>query len=383
MRKYETKLLPVDLLSTTVQVEDTPSNILAVGSETKWNRGFTGKGVVIAVLDTGIDTNHPDLKERIIGGYNFTNDHGGDIRIIEDMNGHGTHVAGTIAGSMNGKGIVGVAPDAKLLILKVLDHKGSGSIRSLIDAINYAVDWRGPDGEKVRIISLSLGTKFPNADLYDVVKRAVNHNISVVVASGNDGDGNIDTNEYRYPGAYEEVIEVGAINEINEIANFSNTNETVDLYAPGVDINSSFLDQGYAVLSGTSMAAPHVTGAIALLIEEYESMLGREVNEMEAYELLMKHTTRVEVISNKNIQILNLKNKQQSIREVGVNMEIKNRDMLLKCYCEARKTQAFFTKCLDENSSEEEREFILELVKESAKTSRKIREFCEISVETE
>jgi major intracellular serine protease len=378
MKKNKVNLLPINLLEITSPEENPPSNIIDIGSQYKWSRGYTGKGVVVAVIDTGCDTNHPDLKDRIIGGYNFTEEHGGDISIFEDTNGHGTHIAGIIAGSINGKGIVGVAPDAKLLILKVLDQFGSGSINSLVEAIHYAVDWRGPAGERVKIISLSLGSKNPSSDLYDAVKRAVAHNISVVAASGNDGDGNIETNEYRYPGAYKEVIEVGAINKLNEIAYFSNTNESVDLYAPGVKINSAYLKNGYAVLSGTSMATPHVAGAIALLIEEYEGLFRRELKEIEIYQLLMEHTTPIKVSRNKEIYLLNLEKKQNSKREGGKEMETRNREMLLKCFCEARRTQAFFTKCLDENSSNEEREFLLELVKESAKTSNKIMKFCEI-----
>jgi major intracellular serine protease len=378
MKKNEVNLLPINLLEITSSEENPPSNILDIGSRYKWSQGYTGKGVVVAVIDTGCDTNHPDLKDRIIGGYNFTEEYGGDISIFEDTNGHGTHVAGIIAGSINGKGIVGVAPNAKLLILKVLDQFGSGSINSLVEAIHYAVDWRGPAGERVKIISLSLGSKNPSSDLYDAVKRAVAHDISVVAASGNDGDGNIETNEYRYPGAYKEVIEVGAINKLNEIAYFSNTNESVDLYAPGVKINSAYLKNGYAVLSGTSMATPHVAGAIALLIEEYEGLFRRELKEIEIYQLLMEHTTPIKVSRNKEIYLLNLEKKQHSKKEGKMEMETRNREMLLKCFCEARKTQAFFTKCLDENSSNEEREFLLELVKESAKTSNKIMDFCKI-----
>ncbi|ARP44625.1 Intracellular serine protease (plasmid) [Geobacillus thermodenitrificans] len=384
MKENEVKLLPFNLSKITSSAEkfaeeNISPNILDIGSQYKWSRGYTGKGVVIAVIDTGCETSHPDLKDRIIGGYNFTEEHGGDISIIEDTNGHGTHVAGIIAGSKNGRGIVGVAPNAKLLILKVLDRTGSGSINSLVEAIHYAIDWRGSAGERVKVISLSLGLKKPDSNLYEAIKRAVAHNISVVAAAGNDGDGNIETNEYRYPGAYKEVIEVGAINKLNEIAYFSNTNESVDLYAPGVNIHSSFLKNGFATLSGTSMSVPHVSGAIALLIEEYEDLLGRELNEMEVYLLLMEHTAPIKVSHNKEVYLLNLEKKQYSDIEGNKKMETINREKLLKCFCEARKTQAFFTKCLDENSSIEEREFLLELVKESAQISNKIMDICTIN----
>jgi len=128
------------------------------------------------------------------------------------------------------------------------------------------------------------------------------------------------------------------------------------------------------VLSGTSMAAPHVAGAIALILEEYEKQNERSISEAEIYQILMEHTRVVEVESSHDIKILNL---SKSVEREEENSQTKNREMLLKCFCKARKTQAYFTKCLDEESSKEEREFILELVQESAKTSNKIKEFCE------
>ena len=116
-----------------------------------------GQDVVVAVLDTGCDTNHIDLKDRIIGGRNFTKDYEADPNVYLDNNGHGTHVAGTIAATENGVGVLGVAPLAKMLVLKVLAGDGSGSYEQIIEAIHYAVNWRGPNQEKVRIISMSLG----------------------------------------------------------------------------------------------------------------------------------------------------------------------------------------------------------------------------------
>jgi major intracellular serine protease len=374
MKNDDVKLIPNNVV-TINEVEDViPNNIKNVGAQEQWDYGNTGKGIVIAMLDTGCDVNHPDLSNRIIGGYNFTNEHDGDVTNYNDTNGHGTHASGIVAASKNGQGVVGVAPDAMLLILKVLNKFGSGTINNLITAINYAIDWRGNQGEKVRVISLSLGTKNPSEDLYQAIKRAIVNEIAIVVASGNDGDGSLGTNEYRYPGAFEEVIEVGAVDENNTIAYFSNTNEFVDLYAPGVNINSCYKDQKFAVLSGTSMAVPHVTGAIALLFEKYEKQYKRSISEEEVYQKLMEHTRLVVVDSNHDIKVLSL---SKSVEREEENSQIKNREMLLKCFCEARKTQAYFTKCLDEESSKEEREFILELVQESAKTSNKIKEFCE------
>lgn len=373
MKDSEIKLIPCKRVPVNKFEEKLPINIEHVGTKTKWEQGFTGEGVVIALLDTGCNVQHPDLYGRIIGGYNFTQENDGNIANFEDTNGHGTHTAGIIAGSRNGQGIVGIAPNSELLILKVLNQYGGGSIKDLIEAIHYAIDWNGPAGEKVRVISLSLGTENSHEGLYKAIKRAVENDIPVVVASGNNGDGNIATNEYRYPGAYEEVIEVGAIDGKNNIAYFSNTNEFIDLYAPGVDIYSTYLKDKFAVLSGTSMAVPHVAGSIALLIEEYEKRFKRLINEKEIYQILMSHTLFDHL--NK-IRILDLSEKEDICNQ-DYNVPRKNREMLIKCFCEARKTQAYFTKCLDLESSDEERDFLLELVKESANTSKKIKEFCE------
>lgn len=371
MKKNEIKLIPNKIGTVYNSEEKVPNSIKNVGSNKKWNQGVTGKGVVVAVIDTGCDLNHPDLSNRIIGGYNFTEEHNGNVSIFLDMNGHGTHTAGIIAASRNGQGIVGVAPDAQLLILKTLNKAGSGSINNLIEAIYYAIDWRGPLRERVRVISLSLGTKTNSSSLHQAVKRAVESGISVVVSSGNDGDGNSSTAEYRYPGAFEEVIEVGAVGDKNEIANFTNTNEFIDLYGPGVNILSTFIEQKYAVLSGTSMAAPHVAGAIALIIEEYEEKSGKELSEKEIYDALMDHTMLVEQNEPGERRILTLTEEKE--KKIGF---VENKEMLFKCFCQARKTQSYFTHCLDEKASKEERDFILDLIKESAESANKIREFC-------
>lgn len=374
MGNLETRLIKIDNFNSYLpNLDEIPANIKKVGATELWESGYTGKDVIIAVLDTGYDTSHPDLIDRVIGGYNFTNDHGGDINIVEDLNGHGTHVAGIIAASSNGSGIIGIAPEAKLLILKVLDHAGRGSVPSLINAIQYAINWRGPNNEKVQVLSLSLGTRRSNDSLHEIVKKAVNSNISVVVASGNDGDGNVLTYEYRYPGAYEEVISVGAINQENLLTEFTNTNENVDLYASGVNIRSTFIGQGFAELTGTSMAAPHVAGALALLINKYKAENNLLPGETELFQYLMQHT---EGISNEKLQmqILNLAFKN-AITSNKFEKDV-SKELLIKCFCEARKTQAFLTRCLDENSTEHDREFLIGLIQEAAATSNKVKKMC-------
>ncbi|WP_042477593.1 S8 family peptidase [Bacillus ndiopicus] len=350
--------------------EKVTENILKTGAAKLWCQGFTGKNVVIAVLDTGCETAHPDLRNRIIGGCNFTNEHGGNINIYEDLNGHGTHVAGIIAASNNNGGLIGMAPDAKLLILKVLNKEGIGSLDSFIKAINYAIDWRGPNNERVNIINLSLGTKNSNNEVYESIKRAIAFNISVVVSSGNDGDGDINTDEYSYPAYYEEVIAVGAINNANKIAKFSNSNDNIDLYAPGVDIESTHLEKEFISLSGTSMAAPHVTGALALLINRYELITGTKPTEMELYNFLIKHTEQVKVTDTNTILLLNLANYDDT------EINLINKELLIKCFGEVRKTQAFFTQCLNDYCSPEDKEFLISLIQESKSTTNKLKKLC-------
>ncbi|MED4156671.1 S8 family peptidase [Priestia aryabhattai] len=277
------------------------SNIIQVGAENKWKENITGKDVIISMIDTGVDDSHPSLIGKVIDGFNFTNDYQGDNSIYKDNNGHGTHVAGIMSGKfITNNNIVGVAPNSKILALKVLDKTGVGNVDSLIRAINYSIDWRGPNEEKVGVINISLGVKDDYPGLHESIKKAVQSQIPVVVAAGNSGDGNIFTNEYLYPGAYQEVIEVGAVDINNKISSFSNTNENIDIYAPGVEIVSSYINGGLKALSGTSMAAPHVTGAVALLIEKLTKE-NENVLEPKIFSELCKNTKPMH-LENKGIE---------------------------------------------------------------------------------
>lgn len=230
-----------------------PNGIKMTNAPEQWAQGNEGEGVVVAVIDTGVDYNHPDLKENIIGGRDFT----GKGNYM-DGNGHGTHVCGTIAAANNGSGVVGMAPKVKILALKALGDDGSGDMDHVVEAIQYATTYG------VNVISMSLGGPDSIA-LHDAVKEAAARGIIIIVAAGNDGDGDISTEELSYPGAYHEVIEVGAVDYNGSLAYFSNTNHEVDILAPGVQVLSTYLGGQYAKLDGTSMATPHVSGAAALL----------------------------------------------------------------------------------------------------------------------
>ncbi|MEA3254996.1 MAG: S8 family serine peptidase [Candidatus Altiarchaeota archaeon] len=236
--------------------------------------GYTGKNVTVAVIDTGIDYNHSDLGGcfgsgcRVKDGYDFVN---GDSDPMDD-NGHGTHCAGIV--SANG-GVTGVAPDANLLAVKVLDSGGSGTTSGLLAGIDWAVA-NGAD-----VISLSLGSsEQPNDGLSPlnlIVNAAVKKGVNVVIAVGNEGPG---TGTISYSASAEKVISVGASNDkgtvrINDdtIPDFSCRGPSAfgrfdpDLVAPGVGIYSTWPGGGYYSASGTSMATPHVAGVAALLLE--------------------------------------------------------------------------------------------------------------------
>lgn len=279
----EVKLLPFTVKEVQAKSSEIPYGVKMMKAPEIWEHGERGKGVVVCILDTGIDREHPDLKDRIIDGRNFTNE--GNRNDYSDGNGHGTHVAGTIAGSGE---ILGVAPEAKLLICKVLGSNGSGSYKGITDAIKWATRWRGPDGERVRVMNMSLGGPYNDRQQHRAILEACSEGILVVVASGNEGDANEETLEFGYPALINECVTIGACDEEKQLASFSNNSRQVDFISAGVDVLSTYPTGQYAVLSGTSMATPHVTGAIALIINMGERYFGRTLTESEIYALVAK-----------------------------------------------------------------------------------------------
>lgn len=257
-------LTPYEIESISIHKDSEITVGLEMMNAPKFWEKSKGENTIVAVLDTGIDVFHSDLKDVYIGGRNFTMENAPSD--YTDGNGHGTHVSGTIAGRNNGKGVVGVAPETKILAVKVLDSKGRGDSTSVIGGLNYAIDWQGSNGEKVDVISMSLGTSVNVPEIHRLIKKAKENGIVVVCASGNDGDGNANTDEFMYPASYPEVVSVGAIDENKKLAYFSNTSNEIDTVGHGVGVNSTMLGERYAKLNGTSMATPHVSGAFALLI---------------------------------------------------------------------------------------------------------------------
>jgi len=276
-------LIPYQFIAHVEEVTEVPKGVEMIQAPKVWEK-TKGKGMTIAILDTGCDLTHPDLKDRIIGGRNFTNDDKGDKDVYRDYNGHGTHVAGTMAATENQRGVVGVAPEANLLIVKVLDKNGSGQYDWIINGIYYAIE------QQADIISMSLGGPEDVSELHEAIQKAVEHNILVVCAAGNEGDGQDATNEFDYPGSYNEVISVGAVNLDRRISDFSNSNNEVDLVAPGETILSTYLNGKFATLSGTSMATPHVSGALALIKVLANQSFERELTVPELYAQLIKRT---------------------------------------------------------------------------------------------
>ncbi|RJQ32863.1 MAG: peptidase S8 [Actinobacteria bacterium] len=222
--------------------------------------------VTVAVVDSGVDLAHPDLSGRLVAGYDFTED---NDQPYDDI-GHGTHVAGIIAANANnGQGVAGVSWGAKVMPVKVMSN-GVGYDWTVAQGIKWAVD------NGANIINLSLGGPGYSAILDEATTYAYNHGVIVLAAAGND-----ESSEIEYPAGNQHVVGVGATDDRDTHAYFSNYNSTVDISAPGVDIFSTYgyLGSGhsYVSMSGTSMATPMAAGLAALVKSKYPSMSVDEV----------------------------------------------------------------------------------------------------------
>ncbi|QJW88703.1 S8 family serine peptidase [Spirosoma taeanense] len=234
---------------TTSDVQTVPWGITAVGGSVN----YVGSAVAW-VIDTGIDLTHPDLNVNASRGYNAFTDGSPDAASLNDLNGHGSHVSGTIAAKNNGFGVVGVAAGAQVIPVKVLNSAGSGSYSGVIAGVNYV----GANGKKGDVANMSLGGS-PYTALDNAVKNAAAKGIYFSLAAGNDADKANNHSPARANGTNIRTVSAHDVNSV--FAYFSNYgNPPIEYAAPGVSVYSTFKDGGYTTYSGTSMAAPHVAG---------------------------------------------------------------------------------------------------------------------------
>ena len=275
-----------------------------------WDIQKGDPNLVIGVIDTGVDYDHPDLSANIwtnpgeIAGDRIDNDRNGYIDDVRgwdfadndnnpmDVDGHGTHVAGTIAGKgNNGVGVTGVAWNAKIMPLKFLDDRGDGFTSNAILAINYAT------AKGVKLTNNSWGGGGHSQALYDAINTAGQQGALFIAAAGNDGTNNDITP--AYPASYDlaNIISVASTTRTDGLSSFSNYGATtVDLGAPGSSIYSTLPNSSYGTKSGTSMASPHVTGAAALLWSQNPTWTAQQVKNK-----LMQTTDPISALSGKTV----------------------------------------------------------------------------------
>ena len=215
-----------------------------------WSISTGSTAVIIAMIDSGVDLNHPDLIGKLVPGFNFLD----NSAPPQDDYGHGTHTAGIAAASSNnGLGIAGVSWGARIMPIKILDSNGNGGYENLTAAIIWATD------HYAQIINISLGGTIPSSALKNAVTYAIGRGVMIVAAAGNDG-----SSQLRYPAWYRQVVAVGSTNSLNQRSGFSNMGKDLDLMAPGDSIYST-MPGGYGTHSGTSMSTAFVSGLAAVL----------------------------------------------------------------------------------------------------------------------
>jgi len=253
-----------------VGTDETPDGVARIDGPAD----FIITDLAVAVIDTGVDLDHPDLN--VVASVDIVGESGGEDVDGDDLNGHGTHVAGTIGAIADADGVVGVAPGVEIHAVRVLDENGSGTFGDIISGLEYVLA-----NPEIRVVNMSLGgAGSPNgtSPLKDAIEAVVDSGVVVVIAAGNE---TMDTKRF-VPAGYDLGIVVSAYDadgDDNGFAWFSNYGDAVDVAAPGVNIASTYMDGDYAALSGTSMAAPHVAGAAASYLSLHDNATPEEVLE--------------------------------------------------------------------------------------------------------
>lgn len=238
-------------------------NLPQISAERGWDLTKGSSEIIVAVIDTGVQTDHPDLEGRLVEGINIIS----PSSPPEDDVGHGTHVAGIISAQTNNlEGVAGLTWYTKIMPVKVLDNTGAGTTYSVAQGILWAVD------HGAQIINMSLGNYADAEFLHDALQYAYDRGVVLVAASGNDN-----TDRPGYPAAYPEVIGVSATDPYTMRAEYSNYGDYIDVAAPGTSIPSAYPGSQYAALSGTSMASPHVAALASLILSVCPDITNAEI----------------------------------------------------------------------------------------------------------
>ena len=246
-----------------------PWNIRQINADKVQAAKTNGTGVRVAVIDTGIDYTHPDLAGVYAGGYNVMT---GTEDPMDD-NGHGTHCSGILAATGSSRGIYGTAPGVRLYGVKVLAANGEGRMSDVIQGIFWAKN------NSMQVASMSLGSSKDSQALHDAVDDASANGVLIVAAAGNSGVASGSGDTMGYPGNYDSVLAVAAVNKYNHRAFFSSTGSHLSVSAPGVNIRSTIPGAAYATYSGTSMATPHVAGVAALVYSAHPDWTNQQVRQ--------------------------------------------------------------------------------------------------------
>ena len=260
------------------QLVDQQYALTKLNAAAAWKITQGNSDLIVAVIDTGVDASHPDLQGKLVKGYNFVDNNTN----TNDIVGHGTFVASLIASKANDAvGISGIAPQVKIMPLKVMDATEDGNSLRVAKAIRYAVD------NGARVINLSLGSDSASRNIKSAIDYAISKNVVVVAASGNEGN---DANKPNYPASFAGVISVAATGPRDTVAAFSNHNRSVAVSAPGVNVIGArsaenqicrpYRNDYYCVASGTSFAAPYVSGTVALMLSANSKLSVTQVTQI-------------------------------------------------------------------------------------------------------